>query len=1411
MIRAYAIVFFYFMISSLAFAQFDPNTTVFVLNQIPGSEIQNEVKGSKKGFLRSLFGRNKSNETNQVQLDVPILQDDGSYRNVTINSSLIDKARTLRVDDFGDVNVVTDTASNFVLTQDQIRLSDNITCSPTSGNCSVKPFVLVLGEKVLTADEFVFGYQEDGDVIISGGQVKNMTLTGDNTRTTTGDSVVQISFSKNERLSNPIDAYEAVLDLPSVYKEQEYLRIDLGASELSHYVRNPENPNEEKKQWGVKDGGVSSSLIITNDEHLVVQLNGQTHGGITYDSDPFSDQSVTLDTNSPVQANFVVIDDPTNPLTSLSVAMGETNANGETSTLTLVDNRNSERTDTITAEGQTFLNLSSNTGLDEKNRPFVDDEPVAFELGSDKLKIVNEYSNGQRNEATIEGLRAAGSVNPDGSEVEIGANADQVNFQHTNANGNTETAGVNGDVRAYIYENDETRLIQGMANHAYYNNGETVIDITGGIAVQVQEWKEPSDTQPTFNGRPVHRDAVIIGNQADISYQDTNVSVSGGFGARQINFADNGSTLTIVEGSQGQLTSKNYQIDLDDNFRALSYQDDNGKLKAAEVGTGQFSAQNTETNDQLSVLTSSTSLNIERGSDTDKDTLFIMHTSTGVEYRRGDGSFIANAGQIQGQAVISDDIKYGVGTFNDVSLTGEPSETGGTAPTITFQSIEAAVYQDSTDPNNTITEGLFGIENMNAQNADFNISVVAKDEFGNEGKFFIYFVENENGRKIEVFAEDGKRINLEADDFKNNQHYSLLVDAVKYIETDQFRYILANNVSGEITPINNNDPRLTQFNIARIEGIESIDGSFRQFQLDNGQLRHLDGSQEVALGFEQATFTQTNTMDTETIVATAQNGYLSFIEYAEDNGAIINGTKITEGEITFGSIIAARMQVKGEKPTTVFSANDLNVIAVDYNNMLQLNGQIGSVNFFDNANITAIEVNDLRNFNINDTEKNISALFNGDKVVRVVERDDNGNEIGSYLLVDSATLEVSAPDEGLNANIKIGVFEYLKDELSGRHIILDADASGKITYSGDSLPFDAEANFSVKANNVTTVQESYVSDDGSTVTEYFAIKAVDESGGIDHLSLSAGPSFLKDAISFEAKGGANGGKELSFTFHQDKSSGQYYIKAAFKEGEKVKLKLFPFTLESKQIGNEAIADLLISPKGQNYLNHLQIISGVIDTHEITSWLGISDGGMIVIKTPTIAGFGLEMMYQDQENFFPGTQPHHHVNNAAMSLGMGLYYEGKNGTKTSGGLMLTGDSEIGYQTNGTFKIFGFDMGDKGRIPATVSLYAKREFANGDAIMGNVSYDLTSLLVDENYLKPGCSYFDNGGHIGGAGASISYKKQLGEQSSVVFSVGANQNFTNPTAAITFRYTFGQPLSRQNRRNLRNVYNTSWHSGY
>lgn len=1409
--RAFAIILYYFMISNLVHAQFDPNTTVFVVNQIPGSEIQNKVKGTKKGFLRNLFGGNQSNESNQVQLDVPILQDDGSYQNVTINSNLIDKARTLKIDDFGDINVVTDTANNFVLTQDQIRLSDNITCSPTSGNCSIKPFVLVLGEKVLTADEFIFGYQENGDVIISGGQVKNMTLTGDNTRTTTGESVVQISFSKNERLSNSIDAYEAVLDLPSVYKEQEFLRIDVGTSELSHYVRNPENPSEEKKQWEVKDGGVSSSLIITNEEHLVIQLNGQTHGGITYDSDPFSEQSVTLDTNSPVQANFVVIDDPNNPLTSLSVAMGGTNTNGDTSKLTLVDNRNSERTDTITAEGQTFLNLSSNTGLDERNRPFVDDEPVAFELGSDKLNIINEYSNGQRNEASIEGLRAVGSVNPDGSEVEIGAIADQINFQHTNANGNTEAAGVDGDVRAYIYENDQTRLIQGMANHAYYNNGETVIDITGGIAVQVQEWKEPSDTRPTFNGRPVHRDAVIIGNQADISYQDTNVSVSGGFGARQINFADNGSTLTMVEGSQGQLTSKNYQVNLDDNFRALSYQDDKGKLKAAEVGTGQFSAQNTETNDQLSVLTSSTSLNIERDNETDKDTLFIMHTSSGVEYRRGDGSYIANAGQIQGQAVISDDIKFGVGTFNDVSLIGEPSENGGAPPTITFQSIEAAVYQDSTNPNNTITEGLFGIENMNAQNADFNISVVAKDEFGNEGKFFIYYVENENGRKIEIFGEDGKRVNLEADDINKNQHYSVLVEAVKYIETDQFKYILANNVSGEISPIENNDPRLTQFNIARIEGIESIDGSFRQFQLDNGQLRHLDGSQEVALGFETATFTQTNTMDTETIMATAQNGYFSFIEYAEDNGAIINGTKITEGEITFGSIIAARMQVKGEKPTTVFSANNLNLIAVDYNNMLQLNGQIGSINFFDNANITAIEANDLRNFNIDDNENNISALFNGQKVVRVVERDNDGNEIGSYLLVDSATLEVAAPNEGINANIRVGVFEYLKDELSGQHIYLDVDVSGKVTYSGDAVPFNAEANFSAKAQNVTTVQESYVSDDGSTVTEYFAIKAVNEEGGIDHLSLSAGPSFLKDAISLEAKGGENGGKELSFTFHQDKTSGTYYIKAAFKEGEKVKIKMFPFTLESKQIGNEAIADLLISPKGQNYLNHLQIITGVIDTHEITSWLGISDGGMIVLKTPTLAGFGIEMMYQDQNNFFPAMTQFHANPDVAKSIGIGVFHEAESGNRTSAGLMLTGDSEIGYHTNGKFKIFGFDMGKQGRIPATVNIYAKREFASGDAIMGNISYDLTSLLVDENYLSPNCSYFNNGRGIGGAGASISYKKQLGEQSSVIFSVGANQNFTNPTAAITFRYSFGQPLNRQNRRNLRNVYSTNWHSGY
>jgi hypothetical protein len=1420
--RLLTIIFLY-LVPSLSMA----SNAVFVVNEVSGSGVKNVVVPPKNGVptttgsgsgerniltgISNLFGDPEVNEEDGT-ITIPVLQPDGTYENVTITQEQVEEGLNQITIDNGDVvEVIQNSTGTLIqLTPDQIQVSENVTCNVKAETCTIKPFIMVINDRVLSADQMVVGYQEGENLVITQGQATNLRLTGENSETRAGDSVVGVTFGQNERgPSNPIEAVNDVLTLPETFDNQQYMRIDLSTSNLTHSVRNPNNPNEMKDQWGVTDGGVTTSLIIDRSDNLNIHFNGQTTGGIFYDSDPFSDKDVKLNTDAPVSTNIVVTDGDDGTMTTMSILMDGTNSDGSQSTATVVDSRSERRTDTVTANGTTFLNVSS-TATYEDGKPQTDGVPVAFELGTERMTVVNDYRAGQLNTTTVEGVRAAGSITPGTDNKELAITGDSIDHTQVKGDEQVQSLGATGGFGAYIYEDDSKLVAQGMTEHAYYNNGGTTVDLSGGIAVRVTDFKEQGEDS-NYDGRPVERDAVIVGNQANINYEDSNIKVNDGFALRQIEFADNGSKLSVVEGGDGHLTNDDYGVDLNENFRVVAIQDSKGNVKSAEVTTGEFSGTRNRDGDTLGVIESNTRIDIQQATESRDETMYIRHTSKGIEYRNGNGEVIANVGTAEGQAVIADEVKYGSGTFTDVSFTGEKDTETRKSPTVRFDSVDAALYIDESDPNNRVVEGLFGLQGVEGQHSDFRFNVTAIDENGKEGKFQIYYLENEMGRTIEVYGEDGKRVQFDATDETKGEQYQVLFDAVKYIETDEFRQFLATNVSGTLKPVDSNDNRLTEFNLARVEGMERLDGSFRMFQLEGGHLRHLDGNHEADLRFKNASFVETNTIEASTLLAVAENGNLDFVKYQGNAGTATQGNAEQSVNLSFGQAILQRMELPGGNTTTVFSAQDIHLVAIDYDKMLELDGRIGSVNFFEDAKITAVEAKDLQDFRVEDKDNKITALFNGEKIVRVVERNEAGDEIGSYLLVDSAFLNVKSEELGANANLRIGVFEHFKDELSGKNLYLNVDVSGDVTISSSDIPFDVNASFAVKAKDVYTHQESYVSDDGATVTEHFAIKTFSDEGRIDNIQLDAGPDFLKDAVSLKAKGGSNGGKELSFTFHQDKRQGTYYIRAEFKEGDEIKIKLFPFTLESKKFGNDAVADLLVSPKGQNYMNHLQIITGVIDTHEITSWLEVSDGGMLIASTPTLGGLGVEIMYQDQENFFPAMDPRNQLQGTAKSMGAGLFFESDEGNKTSVGMMLTGDSEIGYQTNGTFKIFGFDMGPNGKIPATVNLYAKREWADGDAIFGGLSYDMTTLMVDESYLDPNSNYYEGGRSPGSLGASLGYKKQLGERSSMTFTVGANEDFSSPAACITFQFRFGGGSSRSIKRFVGNSMNAVRGMGY
>jgi hypothetical protein len=89
------------------------------------------------------------------------------------------------------------------------------------------------------------------------------------------------------------------------------------------------------------------------------------------------------------------------------------------------------------------------------------------------------------------------------------------------------------------------------------------------------------------------------------------------------------------------------------------------------------------------------------------------------------------------------------------------------------------------------------------------------------------------------------------------------------------------------------------------------------------------------------------------------------------------------------------------------------------------------------------------------------ATLNGDRVVRVVERDESGTETGSYLLMKSTVLDIEDKENGVSANIRVGLLEFAQDKINDRNIILEADVEGRIDIDKTKSPIAAEAKFAL--------------------------------------------------------------------------------------------------------------------------------------------------------------------------------------------------------------------------------------------------------------------------------------------------------------------------------------------------------------
>ncbi len=1532
-------------------AQSKSSVAIFVIPDLSDEKKEVIIEKAKKE------DKNKSNE--DVTIQVPVKNDEGGYDLIDISYSQEDDKNTITIPGSGEYSIIEneDGSYNFQLTPEQIDGSSNVTCevkNKKKGTCTIEPFVTMVGGKIVSSEKLTFDYTQGKNLNIATGQASDLKITSKDSETNfttaetdAGDTTFQVSIGKESNNKTKFGP-----DIPKSFNDSKNVAITLGTSKLTHTVTNPSDPNDSRVKFAVKDGGVASHITFKNDEQMNLNIGAATTSGITYNSDPYSDNSLIVDTTSAMGANFSLDESRA----SLSLAIAPVDNNGKKSQVSIIDKRDPNQTTEISSTGQTFLNVSQGVVVDKENNKVDPYGAVNFEVGSESLEVKSTSKDGKTNTTSLTGLYAVGVYDKSKKEGNALLRADNVSA--TTSGGQKISA---NDLRLAMQEDDKSAKYQAMSSHAYFSNGEVELELNDIAAMHTSSKDEASAEK--FNGRSIKEDTIAIGNNATIKNSDSEASVDGGVVIRNMKFYDGGQ-ISTASGQKGSIKTGDYKVDINEGFGAVNETDKNGKVLYQEIAINKASISGSGHHAQVESSTTSKQF---LGTNEEGSIYRFDHSSNGIKYS-GNGLDLSND-SINTSVVDAGSIKYG-----EVDAKTIKAQQGNK----NFQ-IESANVVFYNDKKEGVTSAQAELGKIQAQEVNYSVNIIAKDENGVEGKFKIFFFDDGVNQSYKVFAEDGSRVELSGSD-KDNRHAKALFESIEYFQNDNFKSFLASNVNGELSEVKGDSGELAEFNVARIEGVESIDGKYKYFELSDGRLKLTSiGTGEVAnISAENALYIKNG----NTSAASVSNGHINYVnsdinangnfsnlnfasqgatsaaqitggnisathssgtkfDLGDSNISVYNnsdtGVTIAQGDLgktsvtnddfvvnitakdangnegqysiqiyddginknyniyakdgsrveldgkdknnvhanvlldsvnyfqneDFRSVLAKNIdgQVTGFNPesnalanfniasissiesldgkyklvsaadgkinyidksndaslafskadlaqitntkgetTTLFQGKDLDVVAINYDSMVKASGQAGNISLIDSQNLKSIQVDDLNNVNIQDLNSQISASINADKIVAIQSKDQ------TYLLVDKSVIKAEDPTNGIKANINVGVLEFLQDKDSGSNIILNADLRGRVNIDKTKSPVAAEASFALKGKNMVAGSQSRVSNDGKTVSHYFEIGTVDgpngNKGRIDNVEFKAGPSFLKDAISFEAKGSENGGKKLSFSFQQDKENGTYFVRAEFIEGDKVKVKLFPFTLESKKEGDDAVAELMVTPKGQNYMNHLEIISSVVSANEITSWLDISNGGMIIARTPNLAGVGIEMMYQDQDFFDPG----YHLGlggsrDKAKTFGAGLFYESDKGDRTSVGLMLSGDSEYSYQTNGrgVLKVFGVDMAKNGRIPGTVNLYLKKDYADGDSFYGGLSVDTTSYAIDQEALRSDAAYYNGGRSPGRLGASFAYSKKISDNSRLSLSFGANNDFKDPAFCISYTATFGGGKSRKKIKRL------------
>lgn len=700
---------------------------------------------------------------------------------------------------------------------------------------------------------------------------------------------------------------------------------------------------------------------------------------------------------------------------------------------------------------------------------------------------------------------------------------------------------------------------------------------------------------------------------------------------------------------------------------------------------------------------------------------------------------------------------------------------------------------DETDPNRVIKNGVVVSENIKFSDPEYSVEVKIKDAKPGEDRFKLVFYEDGNTKYFKAFKDNpnGQPIEISGNDLENN--YSVLFDSIEYFQSDDYKQFAGENISGKLESVGGDDKSVQLFSMDSIRGIQQ--GDTTAVEINNASITNIDSNGTVGATASQVNVqSQTNIKNGDYVDITQLEAFDGKINFQN----LKDGSPQLNSSITFGTAMAQQLTKEDGETVSVFQANDISVVAIDITNDTKFSGDVGSVSMFNDKNINFVDVKDIQNFTYEDIKSGAVAVVNGDQVTVVVDKDDQGNVKSSYLLVDNSVLNYTDEANAIDAEIKVGVLEVLQDKLSGQNIILKADVQGEVNYTEG---IGGKLKFGLKGEKLVFDSNSYTSEDGKFLSNSVEIRAL-EGGRLDNVTLEAGPSFLEDFISIKASGGKDGGRALRFSFQQDKAMGTYYLKAEFKEGDKVKIKLFPFTLESKKEGDDAVAELMMTVKGQNYMNHMEIISSVANMEEITDWLSVGDDS-IAVRGNITKNTAIEVFYSKEDlwGVLPVAGLNSNMGNGAKaeSYGIALVRKKGEGVENTYGVLLSGDSEIEYKTNGegVLKFMGQDMDKNGRIPMTANIFFKRKTKTGDVHLLDLGYSATKHLIGEDLISPDAAFFDEGRQMGGGSLTYTYSTKPSENSNLSFSVGAYNDFSEPVAQVQYSYRFGGSSKKSKRR--------------